>query len=628
VRLARALAIGLALAVANAGWVIHMERVRAGPYVTSISLFANAVFLLAVLTAANHGLRRWLPRLAFSAGELLLIYAMVSIGSGVAGMDFIQVLMMILGHATQFATPENGWARFFPYLPDWLVVTDVTAVARYHSGHADFWLAENWRPYFVPCVAWLTFVGALLMTMQGVNALLAHSWIERERLTFPTLVLPLALAHEPPPFYRQPAFLVGSAIPILWTGMNGLHFLYPAVPEIPVRAFDLVQGSPSRFLRAMTWMPVTFYPFAIGLGYFLPTDLLFSAWFFYLFWKLEAGLCAVFALDVNPLMPYPSQQALGACLGLVGYLSWTSRGAIQEVWLAIRGGGPLRRMTGELRWAALATVVGTVYLVGFSRLAGLSWPVLLLFWGLYAVVVIIVTRMRAELGPPCHDFHKMGPDLMLTASLGSQNLGPRELGVLTLFWWFNRAYRSLPMAHQMEALKAQHESDLPLGGWHVGMWLAGVLGAAAAMLTYLHLAFKLGAAAGFHSGFGYGWANYGQLMAWLERPTPPDWAASGAIGVGLLFSLVLLALRLRYLGWPFHPIGFAIASSWSINLVWLPLLLAWVLKVSIVRAGGLSLYRRCRPFFLGLILGDCLMGCAWALIGVVLGLPTYSFWGA
>jgi len=300
------------------------------------------------------------------------------------------------------------------------------------------------------------------MTMQGVNALLAHSWIERERLTFPTLVLPLALAHEPPPFYRQPAFLVGSAIPILWTGMNGLHFLYPAVPEIPVRAFDLVQGSPSRFLRAMTWMPVTFYPFAIGLGYFLPTDLLFSAWFFYLFWKLEAGLCAVFALDVNPLMPYPSQQALGACLGLVGYLSWTSRGAIQEVWLAIRGGGPLRRMTGELRWAALATVVGTVYLVGFSRLAGLSWPVLLLFWGLYAVVVIIVTRMRAELGPPCHDFHKMGPDLMLTASLGSQNLGPRELGVLTLFWWFNRAYRSLPMAHQMEALKAQHESDLPL----------------------------------------------------------------------------------------------------------------------------------------------------------------------
>jgi len=81
VRLARALAIGLALAVANAGWVIHMERVRAGPYVTSISLFANAVFLLAVLTAANHGLRRWLPRLAFSAGELLLIYAMVSIGS-------------------------------------------------------------------------------------------------------------------------------------------------------------------------------------------------------------------------------------------------------------------------------------------------------------------------------------------------------------------------------------------------------------------------------------------------------------------------------------------------------------------------------------------------------------------
>ncbi|MCC7492185.1 MAG: hypothetical protein IT204_07575 [Fimbriimonadaceae bacterium] len=624
----RALLLGLLLTPANAWWVVHMERVRAGPYVTSISLFANAVFLLTLLSAGNRVVRRWRPAAALQPGELLLVYSMVCLASGVAGMDFMQVLVMILGHAKQFATPENGWESFFVFLPRWLLVWDPEALARYHSGHSSLWLRENWHPYLVPSVAWMTFVAALLLTMQGVNSLLARPWIERERLTYPTLEMPLAVVRESDRFFRQPVFLAGLAIPLLWGGLNGLHFLYPGVPEIPVRPFDLVEGATARPLKAMVWMPVTFFPFAIGLGYFLPTDLLFSAWFFYLFWKAEAAVCALLAWDVNPLMPYPSQQALGACLALVGYLTWTSRGYLRELLAGLRRQGPSAALCGEFRWAVGATLLGAAYLVGFTRLAGLSWPILILFWGLYATVVLVVTRMRAELGPPVHDFHRMGPELMLSQSLGSQNLSPRDCGVLSLFWWFNRAYRGLPMAHQAEGLKAAVETGVPLGWYQAGLWLAGVIGAATALVAYLALAFEKGAAAGFHSGFGYGWANFGQLFAWLSRPTPPDHAATAAIGVGFAFSSLLLLLRLRFLGWPFHPIGFAIASSWSINLVWLPLLLAWALKTGTIRWSGLSGYTRLRPFFLGLILGDCLMGSFWALVGALLGIPTYSFWGA
>ena len=62
--------------------------------------------------------------------------------------------------------------------------------------------------------------------------------------------------------------------------------------------------------------------------------------------------------------------------------------------------------------------------------------------------------------------------------------------------------------------------------------------------------------------------------------------------------------------------------------VWLPLLIAWLAKVSIIRAGGLKLYVRLLPFFLGLILGGCLMGSFSALVGVLFDIPTYSFWGA
>ncbi len=627
-RLWRALLLGLVLVPANAYWVIQMERVRAGPYVSSISLFANAVFLLALLSVLNRLVARRLPRVAFSPGELMLVYSMVCLATGVSGMDFVQTLVMILGHAKQFATPENGWEQFFPYLPSWLVVSDAKALAAFHSGHASLWDRENYRPFLVPGVAWMMFVAALLLTMQGLNALLARPWMERERLTFPVLELPLALVQEQTSFFRQPTFLVGLAITMTWCGLNGLHFIFPAVPEFAYRQFDLVQGASSKHIRAMVWMPVTLYPFAVGLGYLLPTDLLFSAWFFYFFWKAEMSLVSLLAWDTNSQMPYPAQQSFGACVALIAYMLYLSRGTLADLWLGLRRRGDKAHLAAEYRGAVAAVVAGSAFLIAFSRLAGMSWVMLFAFWATYAVIVVAVTRMRAELGPPVHDFHRMGPELLLVPSLGSQNIAARDLGMLSLYWWINRAYRSLPMAHQIESLKAAHDTGVRPGWFHAGTFLAGWIGCIAALVSYLYLGFKLGAASGFHSGFGYGWQNYGQLMAWLSHPTRPDHTATTAGAVGLLFSFGLLAMRLRFLGWPFHPIGFAIAGSWSINLVWLPLLIAWLAKVTIIRAGGLKLYVRLRPFFLGLILGDCLMGSIWALVGVVLDIPTFSFWGA
>jgi hypothetical protein len=258
----------------------------------------------------------------------------------------------------------------------------------------------------------------------------------------------------------------------------------------------------------------------------------------------------------------------------------------------------------------------------------MSWWVIALFFGLYLVILLTVTRIRAELGPPVHDFHRMGPDLMLTRLWGTANLPPHDLGMLALYWWFNRAYRGLPMAHQIEGLKLAERVEMPLGRMAFFLWLSGVVGFFAAVWAFLHLAFELGTAAKFWSGAGYGWQNYSALIHWLENPTDPDWMAAGAVGIGFITCVALQLLRWRFLHFPFHPIGYLISSSWSINLVWMPLLISWLIKVLIVRHGGLRLYRRTIPFFLGLIFGDCLIGSFWALLGIALGIPTYSFWGA
>ena len=66
--------------------------------------------------------------------------------------------------------------------------------------------------------------------------------------------------------------------------------------------------------------------------------------------------------------------------------------------------------------------------------------------------------------------------------------------------------------------------------------------------------------------------------------------------------------------------------TWSMSLLWMPLFIAWVVKLVILRFGGLRLYRQALPLFLGLILGEHVVGSIWSLIGIFGGFKTYVFW--
>ena len=160
--------------------------------------------------------------------------------------------------------------------------------------------------------------------------------------------------------------------------------------------------------------------------------------------------------------------------------------------------------------------------------------------------------------------------------------------------------------------------------------LAAVIGTLSAFWAFEHQAYALGASAKFNQGSGHAQQAFVRMSSWMSGSLDvhPNGRAAAAMGVGLLTTLALFALRLRSFGFPLHPLGYAIASSWAINLVWTPLLTAWVLKALTMRYGGLRAYRQFLPFFLGLVLGDCVMGSIWALVGLALNARTYNFFGA
>jgi hypothetical protein len=224
--------------------------------------------------------------------------------------------------------------------------------------------------------------------------------------------------------------------------------------------------------------------------------------------------------------------------------------------------------------------------------------------------------------------HFVGPNQTLYNLLGSRALGDQTLTTLSLFYWFNRAYRAHPMPTQLEALSMARATKSSYKGIFPVLMLAAALGILSFCWSALHVTYQEGASAHMQGWInkGPGGETYGRLAGWLSAVTPPDRREAGGMLAGFFFSSLLFIGRLRIVGFPFHPVGYALSGGWSMLWAWFSLFIAWVFKVLILKYGGLSRFREFLPFFFGLILGDFMMGATWTLLGMFLDIPVYNFW--
>ncbi len=627
----RALLVGTLLMVPNAAWIVQIERVREGPYPTTISLFLNAIFWLILLLIANRLLMRLRPPLAFRPAELLLIYSMLCIGSAFVGLDGVPALIQMMAHPFYHGVQQAGFEGIRQALPTALVVQDSEALRGYFIGNDTLYRWDYLKAWLSPLLLWLVFIGLLWWTMLCLSSLVRYQWTVQEKLAFPLVVLPLQMVQPEGMLWRTRLFWVGTLVAGGINLLNGLHFWFPSVPEIPVKHQDLAQYMTNNPWDAVGWFPVSFYPFAIGIGFLLPLDLLFSCWFFYLFWKAQLVVSRAWGLDITPEFPYIREQGIGAYLAIGLFLLLGGRGLVKQIVNHLRAPSrsDLRDETEALpyRHAVWGLLGGLAGLTLFLVLFGMRWYYALLAVGLYLLFALVITRIRAELGPPVHDQHFSGPDHVLTTTLGTQAYTGRELTMLNFFYWFNRAYRSHPMPFILEGFKMAHEQRAALTPFFTAFLWAGLWGAALSFWAFLHYAYQYGTGAEFFAGQQFGFEAYNRLQNWIQLGQEPHHGKVAAMGVGFVVASGLMMLRAHWLGFPFHPIGFAISGSWAMNLVWAPLMIAWVLKWLIVRFGGLPLYRQWLPFFLGLIVGEAVVGMGWSLIGVLFNIPAYSFWG-
>ena len=90
-------------------------------------------------------------------------------------------------------------------------------------------------------------------------------------------------------------------------------------------------------------------------------------------------------------------------------------------------------------------------------------------------------------------------------------------------------------------------------------------------------------------------------------------------GIGAVGSGLLSLAQHRWFWWPLHPLGFAISVGWLAGHIWFTSLVAWVLKLTIMRYGGASLFQTLKPFFFGLIIGEVTLNGVWGFIFWLIG---------
>ncbi len=606
----RTLVVTLLLIPLNSFWLMTASLWGAG-YPTTVSLFFNVIFYLFILILLNHLIKSLSPRNTFSKRDLLLIYTMLTVASALNGLDMMQHIGAMVAGPHSLATPENEWEELFlTYIPSWLVVSDKPVLERYAQGESSIYLMSNLKPWLAPILLWSAFTISLVLVMLGLTLALSSRWVSDEKLSYPIIQLPLRMVEEG--FLKNKVMWAGFGISFFMATLNGLHFFFPAFPSLG-RPINIGQYFTEKPLNAIGWLPIAVQPFAVGLGFFMPVELSFSCWFFYFFWKFERVMASILGLRM-PGFPFVDEQTTGAYIGFALVAIWIARKHIIRLFRSTPTHG---------RFAIGSLVAGAIGITAFCLRAGMGLKAIFLFFAGYFLISISIGRIRAELGSPVHDLHFSGPGRMMVSLMGTHRFSKPDLTITSLFWYFNRAYRSHPMPCILEGVKLEERTGGSSLRLPVFVIFAAVVGTLSAFWAHLHQVYRYG-------GWGKLWPAYetfNRLSSWLTTPVGGNLPYVSAFSFGAILVVILSIVRMRFIWFPLHPVGLIVSSSWGMNPFWFSIFLSWAVKFFLLRYGGLRLYRKGIPLFLGFILGEFIADSGVCIIGTLLKVRTYIWYG-
>ncbi len=639
---ARALVIGSVAAGVTAMLVTQAEMVLSSVRIGYLQFPPVALGLMLLVVLVSRGTRRIARRWNLTSSDLLVIYCMTLVAAMVSSHGVVEKFVPVLVQPLNGANANNGWFSLFaPHIPQRLVPWDVQnpgrqAVTYDWQNTAPRGSAIPWQPWVIPILNWGLLIFLVLFSFLCLTAILRRQWVDGEKLSFPLAQLPLEIAgdQDQPAFFRSGLMWLGAAIPIAVYAIKGLHQIEPTIPDVTLQ-WSLGDYLTSPPWNSMSWSVMFILSFAaLGFFFLLPTDVLFSVWFFFLLSRVEYGLMISFnqptpGMPIYPLPMFMGYQTIGAYLVLSGYLIWIARPHLRRVWasaLGRPGGYSAAEDAEELMpyrlavWGLLGSIVAAAlwtWGMGMSLWLALFELVIFIF-----VTAVVMARSTAEAGMLMTETTFRPVDL-LRMVMPIHSLGPQNLTMLAFFdIVLLRDQRGLLLTGMLDAARLSDGTNIRRRSFLWALVLGIVLAFAVAVPLNIYLPYHLGALKmdstleEVHPQWGF--SDYAPaFQAQNPLPTGASWQMPTFFSIGLVITVFLTLMRTAFFWWPLHPLGYALAGSWSTIEFWFPCLLAWVFKSLILRYGGMGSYGKARPFFLGLILGEFGMAVFFVLLNAL-----------
>ncbi|MDE2813308.1 MAG: hypothetical protein OXM01_09800, partial [Gemmatimonadota bacterium] len=317
-----------------------------------------------------------------------------------------------------------------------------------------------------------------------------------------------------------------------------------------------------------------------------------------------------------------THEVMGACLIFVGYTLWMGRRHLGAVWRKAWRGDPTVDDSGEMlsyRVAFFGFLVSLLFVGVWLWASGVPLAILPLFLLVCLIFYVFVTRAVATAGLATARSPMVAAFFVISA-VGAPVIGAKGLTALTFTYVWQSEMRLFPMIAAANSLKLAEAVVGSKRRLFWGMALALVVSLAGATWIIFQVCYEHGGI-NLHSFFMTRQANrtFTDMARPIVDPLPADMRGWLFTGIGGFFEAVLLWGHHRFYWWPLHPLGFIVSVGWLAGQVWFSVFIAWALKLVIVKWGGMPLYERAKPFFLGLILGEATAAGLWLCIDGMLG---------
>jgi hypothetical protein len=629
----RSLLLGLVLAAALVAITPHNDFIVGNTYIAGNHFPVGAVAVLLLLSVLNYAMYRLRGRPVLSLREIAVVYILVMVTSGLPSTGLLRYLLPSGTTPYYFADAGNQWELlFWDFIPTWMAIPDLQASAWFWEGLPEG-TSVPWHLWWVMVSRWFILIGALWLLMICLSALVRKQWADRERLAFPLVQFPHEVLQEDERgpsagFLTHRLVWLGAAVVFLIHLLNGLHQFFPALPSIPIS----VWLDTSRFNTPWDgagWIFVGVYFSAMAFGYLLPLEVAAGFWVSVLFMKLQGvGLRALGYEGESAwggvIADITRHEQMGAMLVLAGVLIWLLRGTIVE---AFRKASSRAEDVDDAdepigyRWAVYGTILSVLIFFGWLVVAGMAPVYAAAYVLLFIAIMLVLTRIIAEAGLLMVQVNFSPLDYLMLSG-GAAALGPRNLTVLTFvdcsFGWDLREFLMPSVLNSFRLAELQGISTRKVvPAIAVALIVCLLVSIPAFLITF----YKPGAAqsGNFYHIYSHPHRYFAALAGHLKAPGQPSSVQYLSMLAGGLIVGALSWLRLTFVWWPIHPLGFVTATSWASLNLWFSLFLGWLFKLIIIRYGGLRGYVRFRPLFMGVILGDVLAAVLWIIVGLFTG---------